>query len=384
MKILSLLVPCILAGIGGFLAGRLGNGANGSSIPEIPGAAAASSPAGYRADGRKAGSTARGDAAGRPPGGYASAMKGALGHTLESKRLERWMNLLTTMRPEDGPAIAALLHEEKLAGREFKPETMTFWQTWARIDGESAWAYAREHADTGGRDGAEHLLKSWAFTDPEAAKAAFAELGDSPLTGAALAGLAHGLAESDPAAAVGFASGLPEGWQIDATIHVSGSIIYAMGNEGAQAWFDGLPADTKVFNKEAARVLMESLSRSEPGSVEKFALARLDQEWATRPAEQNFAASMIMRNGGSPWEFVATVMEKHPRSDEPLAFTTWVANLNPGSAVQWADSNPDHPATDKILAGAAQVYMRRGNVEEGRGLLERVKDSGVRDMVKQE
>lgn len=311
-------------------------------------------------------------------------MKGALGHTLESTRLEKWMALLATMQPEDGPAIAALLHEEKLAGREFKPESMAFWQTWARIDGKGAWVFACAHPLETQGTGAEALLKSWAYVDPGAAKAAFAELGSSPLEKAAFAGLTHGLAESDPAAAHEYASSLPDGKQIEAAIHVSGSIIYAMGNEGAQAWFDRLPADTKIFNKEAARVLMESLSRSEPGSVEKFAFARLDQEWATRPAEQNFAASMIARNGGSPWEFVTAVMEKYPRPEQPLALTTWVANLNPGSALEWADANPDHPATDKILAGTAQVYLRRGNTEEAEGLLARIKEPAVREMVKRE
>lgn len=311
-------------------------------------------------------------------------MKGALGHTLEGKRLEKWMTLLSTMQSEDGPAIAALLHEEWVAGRNFGVEAMAFWQYWATIDGPAAWAYARENPDAGGRGGAESILKAWAFADPQAAMASFRELGDSPLAGSALAGLAHGLAESDPSAATEFASTLPEGKQIEAAVHVSGSVIHAMGNEGAQAWFDKLPSGTPIFNKEASRVMMESLSRAEPGSVEKFALARLDQEWSKRPAEQNFAASMILRNGGSPWDFVATVMDKYPRPEEPLALTTWVARLNPASAITWADSNPDHPATDRILAGVIQVYRQRGATDEAADLLARIKEPSVREMVSQE
>ncbi|WP_367871671.1 hypothetical protein [Luteolibacter sp. Populi] len=306
-------------------------------------------------------------------------MKGALGHGLESKRLERWMALLSSMEPGDGPAIAALLDEEKAAGRQFGVETMAFWQTWARVDAKGAWAYAQEHADAVGKSGVESLLKSWAFGDPAGAKAAFAELGESPLKEMVLSGLAHGLAESDPAAAVDFASGLPEGLQIDAAVHVCGSIISTMGNEGAQAWFDKLPADSPIFNKEASRVMMEALSRSEPGAVEKFAFARLDQQWATRPAEQNFAASMIMRNGGSPWDFVAAVMEKHPRPDAPLALTVWVANLSPKLAITWADANPDHPAAERVLAGASKAFLQRGNPEQAAILLERVTDPDLRE-----
>ncbi len=307
-------------------------------------------------------------------------MKGSLGHSLESERLERWMALLAGMEPADAPAVAAMLRDEKAVGHLFGIETMMFWQTWGRVDPKGAWAYVQEHPEEAGKEGVNSLLKSWAFKDPAGARAAFEELGDSPLRAAALSGLGHGLAESDPAAAVAFASGLPNGQQTEAAVHISGSIIYTMGNEGAQAWFDKLPADSPAFNKESARVLMEALSRSDPGSVEKFAFARLDQEWSARPAEQNFAASMIARNGGSPWEYVSKVMEKYPRPEEPLAFTAWVANLDPQSAIAWADANPNDHATDAILAGTAQVYLKHGKPDEAAALLERVKDPAMRGL----
>jgi hypothetical protein len=384
MRATWVILPCILTGIGGFWAGRLGSGPDSGSAGGKAGTAAANSS--HSADGSSSGASKtarspRGSVEDRPPGGLTSAMKGALGHNLEGKRLERWMALLSTMKPEEAQAIAALLDEERRAGREFKAETTAFWQLWGNKDGKSAWDYVSEHPDIAGREGPEAVLKSWAFADSKAAIAAFTELGDSPLFNAALAGLSHGLAESDPAAAVAFASGLPDGRQIEAAVHVSGSIIHAVGNEGAEAWFDKLPADTPIFNKESARVLMEALSRSDPGSVEEFAMARLDQQWSTRPAEQNFAASMILRNGGSPWDYVATVMEKHPRPEEPFAFTTWVARLNPKSAIEWADANPDNPATDRVLAGVIQVYRQKGATEEAGNLLERIKAPSVRELV---
>jgi hypothetical protein len=227
-------------------------------------------------------------------------------------------------------------------------------------------------------------MKAWAFSDPQAAGEAFRNLGDSPLADSALSGLMHGLAESDPGSAVTFAATLPEGRQIDAAVHATGSVIYMLGNENAQGWFDALPASSPIFNKEAARVVMESLSRSDPGSVEAFAMARLDQQWCTRPAEQNFAASMILRNGGSPWNYVASVMEKHPRPEEPLALATWVARLNPQSALTWADSNPDSPATDQVLAGLARHYQERGFQDKAAELLPRIKEPSIRQLLEQE
>lgn len=386
MRAAWIILPCILTGVGGFWAGRLandpgqdgGSGLTGSSSPNPANSGNGTSSA------SKTARNSRGGKEDRPAGGFASAMKGALGHNLEGKRMEKWMALLATMKPEDGPAIAQLLHEEREAGRDYRTETTAFWQLWASKDGKAAWAFANEHPEIVGKAAIENVLKAWAFSDPQAAIATFSGLGESPNSQAALAGLAHGLAESDPAAAVAFAASLPDQRQIEAAVHVSGSIIGATGNAGAEVWFDKLPAENPIFNKESARVLMEALSRSDPGSVEKFALARLDQEWSTRPAEQNFAASMILRNGGSPWDYVATVMEKHPRPEEPLAFTTWVARLSPKSAVDWADANPDNPATDKVLAGVIRVYRQKGAMEEAANLLERIKEPSVREMAERD
>lgn len=56
--------------------------------------------------------------------------------------------------------------------------------------------------------------------------------------------------------------------------------------------------------------------------------------------------------------------QRHPRPEEPLALTTWMARLNPQSALDWADSNPDSPATDQILAGLARHYQERSFLDK--------------------
>ena len=311
-------------------------------------------------------------------------MKGALGHSLESKRLQKWMLLLESLGPEDGPAIASLLHEELPGRAKLRHGIHRLLQTWARIDAKGAWAHLQAHQVERGRSGREAMFKSWSFEDPAAAMAAFAEIGDSPLAGAVLAGLGHGLAESDPAAAVRFAAGLSPELQIDAAVHISGSIIQAMGNEVAQDWFDQIPVDPPTFNKEAARVLMEALSRSKPARWK-------NSHWPVstsrgQPVRRNRTSRhrLIMRNGGSPWDYVATMMEKHPRPEEPLAFTTWVANLDPGSALEWAESNPDHPATDKVAGRRGAAYVQRGSRAEAEVLMERIQEPAVREMIRLE
>lgn len=88
---------------------------------------------------------------------------------------------------------------------------------------------------------------------------------------------------------------------------------------------------------------------------------------------------MILRNGGSPWDYVAKVMEKYPRPENPLALTTWVANLDPQSAINWANANPGHSAADQVLAGTARVLLNRGEQESANLLLGRVQDPALRD-----
>lgn len=265
-----------------------------------------------------------------------------------------------------------------MAGREFKTETMAFWQTWARLDPTAAWARAQEHPDAG-RHGVEALLKSWAFEDPAAAGAAFKALGDSPLQDGALAGLAHGLAESNPEAAVAFVTGLDPQMQRLAGIHISGSIIYAMENEGAMTWLDGLPPEAASLQKEAARVILESLSRSKPGSVEKFALDRLDHAWMAKPDEQNFCVASILRNGGSPWEYVIALSEKTQDSATLDRLGTRAALHSPESASTWIAANPDHPAADQVRACTVTGLLNQGDRDAAQAMLSQIKDPALKE-----
>ena len=57
-----------------------------------------------------------------------------------------------------------------------------------------------------------------------------------------------------------------------------------------------------------------------------------------------------------------------------------MANLNPESAITWADANPDNPAADQILAGTARAFLRRGEEEKAQALLDRVQEPGLREM----
>jgi hypothetical protein len=378
---------CISIGVAGFFAGRLGS--RPDDLAGAPNGGAENSAA------RRNGSTSeRGQAAARGPSGASTAQgkaairasaKATLGQALDQIRLERWIQLLGKMHPEDAVSIAELLAAERVDGRDYPTATMLFWQNWARVDPQGALAYLHEHPEDNASGGMEQLMKGWAFFDPAAAMEAFSNLGDSPLTGAALAGLASGMARSDPTAAVDFATGLPAQFEAKAAGLVSQSVIKESGVEEARAWFDALPAKSPIFQKEAVRVLLENMThRSEPGAVEKFAMERLDQGWSSRPSEQNFAASMILRNGGSPWDYVSTIMEKYPNTENPLAIAKWVSVLDADSAVIWVDAHPDHQNADKILAGAAQALLQKGKQAEAEALLARIKQAEIRDMVGQQ
>ncbi|MEK7951245.1 hypothetical protein [Luteolibacter soli] len=281
--------------------------------------------------------------------------------------------------PQNADAIAEFLEAEKLEGRTYPVGTTMFWQTWAKVDAEGALAYLRGHGDQGQTE-MWNLMKAWAYFDPAEASKAFAGLGDSPLGRSALIGLSDGLAGSDPTAAVDFAARLPEEFQGTAARQIAGFVVRESGIGEAQAWFDALPAKPEVFQKEAIGLLLESMCRrSEAGGVEKFVTQRLDESWSSNPALQSLAATMIANNGGSPWEYVSKAMEKYPNPENPLALASNMAAQNPESALDWVNLNPDHRATDAILAATARVYLQRGKSEAASALLDRIKDPALRD-----
>jgi hypothetical protein len=379
MRIPVVAISCVLMGIGGFLVGRLSS----SSGNHEENAAA-------RRDGQKAelasgpGSASVRGHGGRPEAAQrrvdiANSAKAALAQGLDSTRIQRWLQLLGTMSPDEALDLADFLKAEKADGRGYPMATMLFWQEWARVDAKGALSYAREQKDA---EGVSQLMKGWVVFDPVGAMAAFPELNETNpgLSGAALQGLASGLAGTSPAVAVDFAMGLPDKFKVSAANLVSETVVRESSVGEAQAWFDALPESAPIFQKEAVRVMLEHMTRrSAPGEVEKYVTERLDQAWSSRPAEQNFAASMILRNGSSPWDYVAKVMEKYQRPENPLALTTWVANLDPESAITWADANPGHPVADQVLAGTARVLLNRGEQEGANLLLGRVQDPALRD-----
>ena len=311
-------------------------------------------------------------------------MKGALGNSLESKRLERWMNLLGNMRPEDAAGIAALLHEESLAGREFKTENMLFWQTWASLDVDGAWDYLQQNMEMFHDKGASSLAKAWAVKDPSAAENAFMKLEKSPFKEEMLNGLAHGLAETDPSRATDLTTRLPSEFQRSVGISISGSLLGQLGYEKTQEWFDQLPAEVEPLQKETMHVLLETLYQKEPGSVEKFALSRLDQAWVSRPEEQAFIVSMIMRNGSEPWKYISAVTQKRPNPEDPLRLPSMIAAYQPQQTIAWIDANPNDPSLDQMLAGTAKALIEKngGDTEESAALLARIKNQSIRDLVK--
>ena len=159
--------------------------------------------------------------------------------------------------------------------------TMLFWQEWARVDAKGGLSYAREQKDV---EGVSQLMKGWVVFDPAGAMAAFPELSETNpgLSGAALQGLASGLAGTSPAVAVDFATRLPDKFKVSAANLVSETVVRESSVGEAQAWFDALPESAPIFQKEAVRVMLEHMTRrSGPGEVEKYVTERLDQAWSS-------------------------------------------------------------------------------------------------------
>ncbi len=369
---------CTVIGCAGFFAGRLGSGRGAFASPgdaELP----AAQRNGSRTERAQDNARGHGTAGELNKAGIPAAAKAVLGQTVDSVRIERWIQLLSKTVPRNAAAVAELLAAEKRDGRDYPTATILFWQTWGKEDGKGALAYALEHANEGGKTGIADLMKAWAFYDPKGAADAFANLGGSPLMESALGGLSRGLAGADPAAAVDFAARLPDDLQWSSAGEISGLVIRESSMTEAQAWFDALPANPPRFQRQALRVLLENMARrSGPAAVEEFLIKRLDQTWAANPSEQRAAATQIIANGGAPWDYMNKVMEKYPDTAQPFDFVVSTASRNPKSAIEWANANPDHPLADTVLAGTARVHLLNGRLDEAKALLERVKDPALR------
>lgn len=389
MRSLLAITLCGLTALGGFFVGRQTHRSEVAGLDSaLEGSSDKTTPTRQRSD--KLTTPAAGEFSGimsgaqpgKPQAALAASMKAALSTNIEATRLTKWMKLLSVMRPEDAPLIAEFLKAEDAAGRDHAMESTTFWQTWAALDVRGAWAYARENTTSAPGSGAGTVMKAWAMTDPRGAGDMVLSMEDSPQAKQAQESLLHGLAESNPAEAVDFVTNrLPANLQEIAAVHIGGSLISQLGNQDTQTWFDQLPANVPpVFQKEAARVLIESLSRSSPEEVEKFALARLDQPWAANQPEQLFTAMMISRGGGSPWNYLSATIEKFPNAGTPFETSQQIAyRQSPPALVEWANSHPDAP--DALLGGIAVSLMNRGNIAEGESLQARIKDTAIAEKI---
>jgi len=378
VKLSRVVLLCILVGCAGFLAGRGGFRAKVSSDTTVDGNAR---PADRRDDRRT-----RGDARGQSNAsasedrtGIPAAARAVLSSGVDGVRIERWLEFLAKNMPQNAEAIAEFLEAEKREGRPYPVGTTLFWQAWAKVDAKGALSYLREHGENGQTE-MSNLMKAWAYHDPAEAAKAFSGLDDSPLVMSALLGLSEGLVGSDPAAAVDFVARLSDRFQNIAALRIAECVVRESTIDEAQAWFNALSAKPAFFQAEAVVPLLGSMARrSEAGAVKEFVTQRLDESWTANPAVQAFAASMIAYNGGSPWEYVSKVMEKYPAPTNPLALASEVAGKDPEAALDWVNMNPDHHATDAILAATARIYLQRGKSEEAAALLDRIKDPALRD-----
>lgn len=375
MRYSPVLLTGVLAVSAGFLAGRFSAPAASAEDSQVAEAAQLAAGRSGRSDRQTSEAAARGGRPGQSHGSFDQAAKEALSHTLLSKRLAQWARVLARMGPEDAPGIHALLKAEQAAGRDVGAEMKSFWETWCSFDRAAAWVYAEEN---GGHADAESVLKAWAMIDPAGAERIYERLGDSPLAEGVIEGILHGLAESDPALVAAFVARLGEGRQEAAAVHVTGSMINRMGNVEAQKWFDEQQGAVSTgFHKEAARVPMESLSRSDPEQVEKFALERLDQPWAANRDEQHFVAMMNQRQGGSPWEYIGAALEKLPQAEDPISLPKYSAQRQPDEALEWFRANPEHPSAAYVAGGTAQALINRGRPEEAAALISSIRDPEV-------
>lgn len=276
-------------------------------------------------------------------------MADAFESVTELARLRDWIDLIDDMGPEDALAIANLLEEKSAQGRDFGLFNKLFWQRWAEVDGQAAWDYISAKGEGYERD-VDHFFKSWYVADPALSAATVAELFEAPIARKALEGLLHGWAESDPDGSVGFATTrLDAESQVQAAVHIGGSVIQQMGLDEAKAWYDRQRKDqAPAFDTEIARVFYFSLGQRNWDDALAFASENVNQPWAGNEREQVWVAQMAARSGHSPWDYVGQLAGR-PDMDEENTYTVARKVLHDRQAIgqlaEWLSANPNHAAS---------------------------------------
>ena len=280
----------------------------------------------------------------------------------ENARHREWLGLLPSLTSADAAQVRELFRQLKAQGRRFDFEWSTFWPRWGELDGDAAirQVSAGEAADVQAA-AAGMVLRGWAKTDSESARAWLAANSSVPFYGAALRGYLDGLARRDLARATQDALALGQGRDMSEFVEtLAEQALEQRQLDGMLEWWRTLPDDQNEGSTRIAAVspVLSRLMDADPTRA---------QAWLTELAATPY------RNDGSIGSFAARMAE----ADPPSA-VAWVISLPPSSdghytgigrtlrawsakdkasADRWVASLPPSPVREQAIAAQQQEVL---------------------------
>lgn len=296
-----------------------------------------------------------------PYGGYATFreyLRAAFNEPNDLRRTGMLAELLSTLGPENLPAVLAMYESMPNRGWESIREWNMLMYAWGQFDGASAVAYARENM--GGRRGGyltAAAMRSWASVNPQAALEWKESAGSTGGPGDFFlnAALISGFAQNDPAAAAAYVTAMDAGPQRQRLTGVLVNEYLKQGYGSATGWAQSLSDPS--LKTEAYTEIMRRWARDDVDAAARWLTPQLDQPFASAAAAE-LAGEMAETNPAGALDLVYSMPEGEAR-DEALAETLeeW-AERDPEAAALWLDEQPIAPATDLAVAAYAREVAR--------------------------
>ncbi|MGY8688548.1 MAG: hypothetical protein ACKVHP_12550, partial [Verrucomicrobiales bacterium] len=258
--------------------------------------------------------------------GMEKAMAELLNESDPIKVNQMMAELLGRMTKEN--AEVAMTALQKMGTRD--PSTMyltsLFSNSWGRLDGAKAVAFAKEQGGRMAGMGTASALSGWALESPAEAIAWLGEQDDNPQKMFYTAGLINGLAKSDPDSATAYLEGVPGDNQMKGRyVEMIATEQMKKGITEATSWAEGLKDEG--LKSDAFEDLANRYTQEDPAKAGEWIASRANEPWAS--------------------DAVKEVADEWAEKD-PAAAVEWAQSLPEGTQVgamsaafeEWTESDP--------------------------------------------
>jgi hypothetical protein len=277
------------------------------------------------------------------------------------QRSQRLAELLSQLRAEDGPAIAAAFEEARQSGIKFAEEHRLFLRAWGKIGGQAAVNFAvKRNGD--GSDEAVAALGGWASGAPALARAWLDALPESDAKESLVYGLLDGWSTTDFAAAAAYAESRPSSEARDRFRELLlQRALRAGGIAAAQNWVNGIAEDdrNRQYKQRAFGDVVETMLYRDPAAAARW-ISEMDGRAHVGPeAVTNTAVKLAESSPTGALEWLATLKTADAKGVAKGAGTVmqqW-AQQDASAAGAWLQQNTTHPFYDRLALGFVRTVV---------------------------